>query len=58
MDSIQTTPKISYKENLIENLLPKEIEIYEEINLEAENNLMKQKLKPLIEKLKIDGTLY
>ena len=57
MDSIQTTPRVIHEENLIEDLLPKEIEIYEEINLEIENNLIKRKLEPLIEKLKKDGSI-
>lgn len=57
MDSIQTTPKVNHEENLIEGILPKEIGIYEEINLEIENDLIKQKLEPLIEKLKKDGSI-
>ena len=52
MESIHTTLKVSNEENLIEDILPKEIEIYKEINLEVENNIIKQKLQPLIEKLK------
>ena len=57
MDTIQTKPKISYEENLIEDLLHKKIEIIEKINLEIENNLIKRKLEPLIEKLKNDGSI-
>ena len=57
MDTIQIKPKISYEENLIEDLLHKKIEIIEKINLEIENNLIKQKLEPLIEKLKKDVTI-
>ena len=46
MDSIQTTPRVSYQENLIEDMLPREIAIYEEIILKIKNNLIKQKLEP------------
>lgn len=52
MNSIQTTPRVSHEENLIENILPKEVEIYQNKNLEMENVLIKQKLEALIEKLK------
>ena len=57
MDTIQIKPKISYEENLIEDLLHKKIEIIEKINLEIENNLIKRKLEPLIEKLKKNRTI-
>ena len=40
MDSIQTKLRIIHEENLIEDLMPKDVEIYEEINLEIENNLI------------------
>ena len=36
------SPRIIHEKNLIEDLLPKEIGIYEEINLEIENNLIKK----------------
>ena len=40
MDSIQTKLRIIHEENLIEDLMPKDVEIYKEINLEIENNLI------------------
>ena len=52
MESVQTTLRVRREENLTEDILLKEIAIYEEINLEVENNLIKRKLEPLIEKLK------
>lgn len=52
MDSIQITRKVNHEENLIEEILSKDIEIHEEISLEIENNLIKQVLEALIEKLK------
>ena len=51
MDSIQITIRIRFVENIINDILPKEIEIYEEINLKVENNFIKRKLEPQIEKL-------
>ena len=52
MNGIQTTPRVSHEKNLIKDILPIEIDIYEEINLQVKSNLIKQKLEPLIEKLK------
>ena len=57
MDIIQTTPRANHDENLIKEIVPTKIEIYEEINLEVENKLIKHKLKPLIEKLRKYGTI-
>lgn len=44
MDSILTTPRVSYEENLIKDIARKKIEIYAKINLEIDNDLIKQKL--------------
>lgn len=46
MDSIQITARVNHDENLLENMLPKEVAISEEINLEVENNFIKQKVEP------------
>ena len=35
MESIQTSPRVSDEENLIEDILPKQIEIYKENKLRS-----------------------
>ena len=61
MNSIHTIPLIKYNENIIEEILPREITSYieelEDISLEIEDNLTNRRLEHIIKKLKDDGTI-
>ena len=52
INTIQTTLRVSHEENLIKDISFKEIEIYQEINLEVENNFIKQKIRTPNRKIK------
>ena len=57
MDNVQTIPLKNMTKNFTEELIPKEAENFVELNFKIENEFLRQRLEPLIEKLKKDGTI-